>query len=68
MTPADFTTFMRNYQDMVYSTAVRLLGNEAQAEDISQEVFLKAYERFDDLCTSPTAGGVAEDRHDQSLA
>src|SRR5476649_1910371 len=31
--PADFTTFMRNYQDMVYSTAVRLLNNEAQAED-----------------------------------
>lgn len=57
MTPVDFTTFMRNYQDMVYSTAVRLLGNEAQAEDISQEVFLKAYERFDDLSTSATAGG-----------
>jgi RNA polymerase sigma-70 factor (ECF subfamily) len=57
MTPVDFTTFMRNYQDMVYSTAVRLLGHEAQAEDISQEVFLKAYDRFDDLSTSPTAGG-----------
>ena len=57
MTPVDFTTFMRNYQDMVYSTAVRLLGNDAQAEDISQEVFLKAYERYDDLGTSPTAGG-----------
>ena len=57
MTPPDFTTFMRNYQDMVYSTAVRLLGNGAQAEDISQEVFLKAYERFDDLGASPTAGG-----------
>ncbi len=57
MTPVDFTTFMRNYQDMVYSTAVRLLGNEAQAEDISQEVFLKAYDRFDDLSTSSTAGG-----------
>lgn len=57
MTPVDFTTFMRNYQDMVYSTAVRLLGNDAQAEDIAQEVFLKAYERFDDLGTSPTAGG-----------
>lgn len=53
----DFPTFMRAYQDMVYSTAVRLLGNETQAEDISQEVFLKAYERFDDLQTSPTAGG-----------
>ena len=57
MTPVDFTTFMSNYQDMVYTTAVRLLGNESQAEDISQEVFLKAYERFDDLSTSPTAGG-----------
>lgn len=57
MTPVDFTTFMRNYQDMVYSTAVRLLGNETHAEDISQEVFLKAYERFDMLQSSPTAGG-----------
>ncbi len=55
--PPDFTTFMRAYQDMVFSTAVRLLGNEAQAEDISQEVFLKAYERFDVLQDSPTAGG-----------
>jgi RNA polymerase sigma-70 factor (ECF subfamily) len=57
ITPVDFTTFMRNYQDMVYSTAVRLVNNEAQAEDISQEVFLKAYEHFDSLQTSPTAGG-----------
>jgi RNA polymerase sigma-70 factor (ECF subfamily) len=55
--PADFPTFMRNYQDMVFSTAARLTGNEAQAEDISQEVFLKAYENFDHLRTSPTAGG-----------
>jgi RNA polymerase sigma-70 factor (ECF subfamily) len=57
ITPTDFTTFMRNYQDMVYSTAVRLVGNEAQAEDISQEVFLKAYERYETLQGSPTAGG-----------
>jgi len=57
ITPADFTTFMRNYQDMVFSTAARLTGNDAQAEDISQEVFLKAYEHFDMLSTSPTAGG-----------
>jgi RNA polymerase sigma-70 factor (ECF subfamily) len=52
-----FETFMRNYQDMVYSTAVRLLGHAADAEDISQAVFLKAYEHFNDLATSPTAGG-----------
>ena len=55
--PADFTTFMRAYQDMVFSTAARLTGNEAQAEDISQEVFIKAHEHFDMLRTSPTAGG-----------
>jgi RNA polymerase sigma-70 factor (ECF subfamily) len=53
----DFTTFMRNYQDMVYSTASRITGNDAQAEDIAQEVFLKAYENFDDLRQSTTAGG-----------
>lgn len=57
-TPAsDFQVFMRNYQDMVYSTAVRLVNNEAQAEDISQEVFLKAYERWSELGSSPTSGG-----------
>jgi RNA polymerase sigma-70 factor, ECF subfamily len=55
--PQDFTTFMRNYQDMVYSTAVRLIGNETQAEDIAQEVFIKAHEHFDNLKTSTTAGG-----------
>jgi len=33
---------MQSYQDMVYSTAVRLVGNEAQAQDIAQDVFLKA--------------------------
>ena len=48
---------MRAYQDMVFSTAARLTGNDAQAEDIAQEVFIKAYERFEELRTSPTAGG-----------
>jgi RNA polymerase sigma-70 factor (ECF subfamily) len=48
---------MRNYQDMVFSTSARLVGNDAQAEDISQEVFIKAHEHFDMLSTSPTAGG-----------
>jgi RNA polymerase sigma-70 factor (ECF subfamily) len=48
---------MHAYQDMVFTTAVRLTGNDAQAEDISQEVFLRAYEDFENLRTSPTAGG-----------
>lgn len=52
-----FEAFMQRYQNMVFSTAMRLLANNAEAEDISQEVFLKAYERFDELRDSPTAGG-----------
>jgi RNA polymerase sigma-70 factor (ECF subfamily) len=48
---------MRAYQDMVFSTAARLAGNDRQAEDIAQEVFLRAYEHFAHLRTSATAGG-----------
>ncbi len=48
---------MRAYQDMVFSTAARLAGDDRQAEDIAQEVFLRAYEHFPHLRTSPTAGG-----------
>ncbi len=53
----NFEAFMAAYQDMVYSTAMRLLSNSAEAEDISQEVFLKAYDRFAELGQSKTAGG-----------
>src|SRR5260221_7910794 len=53
----EFTTFMRAYQDMVFSTASRLAGNDRQAEAISQKVFLNAYEHFPNFSTTPTAGG-----------
>jgi RNA polymerase sigma-70 factor (ECF subfamily) len=52
-----FEAFMRNYQNMVFSTAMRLVANASEAEDIAQEVFLKAYQHYDDLRDSPTAGG-----------
>jgi RNA polymerase sigma-70 factor, ECF subfamily len=55
--PNEFAAFMRAYQDMVFSTALRLTANPAQAEDISQEVFLRAYQSFDNLRSSPKAGG-----------
>jgi RNA polymerase sigma-70 factor (ECF subfamily) len=58
MTDADrFEAFVRQYQDMVFATAVRLVGRHAEAEDIAQMTFLKAFERFDSLATSPAAGG-----------
>ena len=52
-----FEVFMHNYQNMVFSTAMRLLAHQAEAEDVVQEVFLKAYERFDQMRDNPTAGG-----------
>ena len=52
-----FETFLHNYQNMVFSTAMRLTANPSEAEDITQEVFLRAYERFADLQNSPTVGG-----------
>lgn len=55
--PSQFESFMRDYQNMVFTTALRLVANQTDAEDIAQEVFIKAYEHFDELCHSPTAGG-----------
>lgn len=52
-----FEDFIQRYQDMVYTTAARLLGDGAQAEDVAQDAFLKAWERFAELELSPTAGG-----------
>jgi RNA polymerase sigma-70 factor (ECF subfamily) len=58
MTGADqFEAFVRRYQDMVYATAVRLLGNPTEAEDVAQNVFLKAYQRFAEIGESPAAPG-----------
>ncbi len=42
---------------MVFATAVRLLGNPADAEDVAQTVFLRAFERFDAIRDSPAAAG-----------
>lgn len=52
-----FEAFLRQHQDVVYTTALRLVGRPAEAEDIAQEVFLKAYEHFAELAGSPTAVG-----------
>src|SRR3984885_4502294 len=53
----EFETFVRNYQNMVFSVAARIVGNPIDAQDIAQEVFIKAYQRFDELKESGTVGG-----------
>lgn len=54
---ARFEAFVREYQDMVFATSVRLLGNPVEAEDVSQTVFMRAFERFEALETSPGRAG-----------
>jgi len=54
---ARFEAFVREFQDMVFATAVRLLQDPADAEDVAQTVFLKAYERFDRVVENPAAAG-----------
>ena len=42
---------------MVFATAVRLVGNPADAEDVAQTVFMRAFQRFAEIGPSPTAAG-----------
>lgn len=52
-----FEAFVREYQDMVFAVAVRLLGQPADAEDVAQTVFLRAYERFDEISGHAAVAG-----------
>jgi RNA polymerase sigma-70 factor (ECF subfamily) len=52
-----FETFLLQHQNMVYSTAMRLLAKQSDAEDVTQEVFLRAFRHFDSLNSNPSAGG-----------
>lgn len=56
MSDADpFEAFVLRYQDLVFATAVRLLGTRRDAEDVAQTVFLKAFQHFDEVRDHPGA-------------
>jgi RNA polymerase sigma-70 factor (ECF subfamily) len=38
-----FTALVEKYKDPVYNVAYRMLGNAAEAEDVAQETFVRAY-------------------------
>jgi len=44
-----FGALVERYQSVVYSVCLRLLGNPADAEDLAQEAFLRAYWRIDQV-------------------
>jgi RNA polymerase sigma-70 factor (ECF subfamily) len=43
----DFEEYMRRHYRHAYHLAFRMAGNEADAEDLTQEAFLRAYRFFD---------------------
>ncbi len=55
--PARFEAFVREYQDMVFATAIRLCGNAADAEDVAQTVFVRAFEHFDRIADDAAVAG-----------
>jgi len=55
MSADPFEAFVIRHQDLVFATAVRLLGNRRDAEDVAQTVFLKAFQHFDQVRDHPGA-------------
>ena len=54
---AAFDVLVTHYHAPVFNLILSMLADPSDAADGTQEVFLKAYERFSDLRDSPTAGG-----------
>jgi RNA polymerase sigma-70 factor (ECF subfamily) len=47
--PAAFEALIRNHQHMVHSLTFRMTGSLADAEDLAQESFIRAYEQIGDF-------------------
>lgn len=45
----NFKKLVREYQNAVYTLSFRILGSRQEAEDMTQEAFLKAYEKYDTI-------------------
>jgi len=43
--PEDFEAFVSRHENKLYRTALAVMGNVADAEDVVQEAFLRAYEK-----------------------
>src|ERR1035437_8079825 len=51
---AAFELLMRQYERLVLVTALRLAGNLSDAQDVSQEVFLKLYRNLGKVASEDT--------------
>ena len=46
---SDYTVIVNKYKDMVYTVAYRIVGNHEDAEELAQDVFVKAYASLGDF-------------------
>lgn len=54
---AAFSELVRRFEGAVYAIALRKLGRPLEAEELAQEVFIKAYEKLDQLKVAAAFGG-----------
>ena len=47
--PDDFRKILEDYQNRVYNQAYRMLGNAEDAEETTQDIFLKIYKKLEDF-------------------
>ena len=52
-----FGELVRRFEGAVYATALRRLGNPLEAEELAQEVFMRALRKIDQLENSAAFGG-----------
>lgn len=45
--PASYAFLVNRYKNMVYSIAIKILRDPDEAQDIAQDVFIKAYQQID---------------------
>ncbi|WP_242939785.1 RNA polymerase sigma factor [Roseburia sp. 499] len=45
----DITTIFKNYHTYIYNYALKLTCHPQDAQDITQETFVKAWEKLDEL-------------------
>jgi RNA polymerase sigma-70 factor (ECF subfamily) len=75
-----FRVLVNRYQRPLYNAAFRIVGNEADAEDVTQVVFMRIAERLDDydpsykffswiyrIAVNEALNLVRRDRHDEPL-
>lgn len=54
---AAFGELVRRFEGAVYAISLRKLGRPVEAEELAQEVFIKAYEKLDQLKVPAAFGG-----------